>query len=345
MSDANQYKQLYQSLRNGQLVALVTRYSPQAVTKTLYLGEATQSWLGRTPNPESLYVEKSGDENLTVEILRPHPHLIVFGGGHISKALVPMAALLNYHILVYDDRPFFANPGRFPEAHQVVCESFDAIDQNIVIQGHEHVVIVTRGHKHDQNCLRFILSGREPAYVGMIGSKRRVAIVRRQIEAEGVPKERIDRLHSPIGLKIGAISPAEIAVSILAEIIQCRRAGDAAHHLAGEATADMEVMKWLAGDDLSQAAVITVLSSQGSTPRQAGAKMVAFFDGRTIGSIGGGCAEAAVMGEAREIIQSGGYALRTVDLTDSADEDGMVCGGTMDIMIEAANSAQWERPQ
>jgi xanthine dehydrogenase accessory factor len=69
--------------------------------------------------------------------------------------------------------------------------------------------------------------------------------------------------------------------------------------------------------------------------------MVAFFDGRTIGSIGGGCAEAAVMGEAREIIQNGGYALRTVDLTDSADEDGMVCGGTMDIMIEAASAAQW----
>jgi xanthine dehydrogenase accessory factor len=288
-----------------------------------------------------LYLEKTGDRNLTVEVLRPHPTLIIFGGGHISKALAPMAAILDYHIVVYDDRPFFANPARFPEAKKVICDGFDVIGQNIEIKGHEYVVIVTRGHKHDQDCLRFVLAGQEPAYMGMIGSKRRVAIVRRQIEKEGVPKEKIDRLRSPIGLKIGAVSPAEIAVAILGEIIECRHLSEEAQILAGEATADMDVMAYLASDDLSEAAVITVLSSKGSTPRAAGAKMVAFFDGRTIGSIGGGCAEAAVLGVAREIIHSGGYALRPGDLTDSADEDGMVCGGTMDIMIEAAAAAKW----
>ncbi|MDR1608596.1 MAG: XdhC family protein [Deltaproteobacteria bacterium] len=341
MPEDNHYSQLFQSLKKGQLVSLVTQYSPQAVTKTFYVDDEAKNWASRAQSPESLYLEKTSEANLTVEVLRPHPRLIVFGGGHISKALVPMASLLNYHIAVYDDRPFFANPARFPEAQEVICQAFDEIDQHIQIQGHEYVVIVTRGHKHDQDCLRFVLNGPEPAYMGMIGSKRRVAIVRRQIEAEGHQKEKIDRLRSPIGLKIGAVSPAEIAVSILAEIIECRHSGAEAKILSGEATADMDVMGWLAAGDLSQAAVITVLSAKGSTPRAAGAKMVAFFDGRTIGSIGGGCAEAAVMGEAREIIKSGGYALRTVDLTDSADEDGMVCGGTMDIMIEAANCAQW----
>ncbi|MDR1577257.1 MAG: XdhC family protein [Deltaproteobacteria bacterium] len=345
MSTVNHYSQLYQSLKKGQLVSLVSRYSPELVTKTLFVDEEAKKWASQTPNVESLYLEKNLESYLTVEILRPHPRMIIFGGGHISKALVPMASLLNYHIVVYDDRPFFANPGRFPEAQKVICDAFDAIDQNIQIQGHEYVVIVTRGHKHDQDCLRFILNGQEPAYMGMIGSKRRVAIVRRQIEAEGIIKDKIDRLHSPIGLKIGAVSPAELAVSILAEVVACRHSGQEAKTLAGEATADMEVMEWLAEGDLSQAAVITVLSAKGSTPRAAGAKMVAFFDGRTIGSIGGGCAEAAVMGQAREIINTGGYALRTVDLTDSADEDGMVCGGAMEIMIEAANSALWDSPE
>jgi xanthine dehydrogenase accessory factor len=344
MSFDNQYKRLYQSLQNGRLVSLVTNYAPDRVTKTLYVGEEAKGWAGKTGDPESLYLEKNGDSRLTVEIMRPHPTLIVFGGGHISKALSPMAALLDYHVVIYDDRPFFANPGRFPEASQVICDSFDSIGQHIDIKGHEYAVIVTRGHKHDQECLKFVLSGQEPAYMGMIGSKRRVAIIRRQIELLGFSKEKIDRLHSPIGLKIGAVSPAEIAISILAEIVMARHSGEEAKNLAGEATADMDVMEWLAGDDLSQAAIVTVLSSKGSTPRAAGAKMVAFFDGRTIGSIGGGCAEAAVMGEAREIIQSGGYAFKTVDLTDSADEDGMVCGGTMDIAIEAASSVSWGAP-
>ncbi|MDR1083868.1 MAG: XdhC family protein [Deltaproteobacteria bacterium] len=326
------------------MVSLVSRYSPEAIVKSVYTGPSAQKWVGQTSGAESLYVEKGSDYSQTVELLRPHPCLIVFGGGHISKALVPMAALLNYHIIVYDDRPFFANQARFPEASKVICDSFDSVGRHIEIQGHEFVVIVTRGHKHDQDCLMFMSQGQEPAYLGMIGSRRRVAIVRRHVENSGIPKERIDRLHSPIGLQIGAISPAEIAASILGEIIQCRHEGDIDRNLAGEATADMDVMEWLAGDDLSQAAVITVLSSQGSTPRAAGAKMVAFFDGRTIGSIGGGCAEAAVMGQAREIIQNGGYSLQTVDLTDSADEDGMVCGGTMDIMIESASSVQWADP-
>jgi xanthine dehydrogenase accessory factor len=340
----NLYKQLYQSLQKGQLAALVSSYRNGTVIKSLYTGSEALNWAGKTANPESLYAEKTPDKSLTVEILRPHPVLIVFGGGHIALALVPMAAHLNYHIAVYDDRPFFANPARFPQARKVICDSFEEVGRHIQIQGHEYAVIVTRGHKHDQQCLKFILEGTEPAYTGMIGSRRRVAIVRRQIEADGIAKEKIDRVRSPIGLRIGAVSPAEIAVSILAEIVQCRHAQDLDRSLAGEATADMDVMEWLAGGNHDQAAVITVLSSQGSTPRAAGAKMIAFFDGRTIGSIGGGCAEAAVMGEAREIIAQGGYALRTVDLTDSADEDGMVCGGTMDIMIEAVNSVQWASP-
>jgi xanthine dehydrogenase accessory factor len=140
-------------------------------------------------------------------------------------------------------------------------------------------------------------------------------------------------LHSPIGLAIGALTPEEISVSILAEIVRERRLG--VHGSTGECYADYELIGLLARDDCEEAAVVTVLSADGSTPREAGAKMAVFRDGRTAGSIGGGCAEADVIRDAIDVIDTGGFRLKTIDMTDSAEEDGMVCGGRMEVLIEA----------
>jgi len=167
----------------------------------------------------------------------------------------------------------------------------------------------------------------------MIGSKRRVAIVKKQLEEE--TGEKLDRLHAPIGLKIGAVTPEEIAVSILAEVICNMRLGTQSSSEPWRfISPDMSLLRALAGNRGEPAALATVTGTDGSTPCEAGAKMLVLPHGQIVGSIGGGCAEAEVMQKAADIIQNGGFCLMEVDLTDSAEEDGMVCGGTMSVMIE-----------
>jgi xanthine dehydrogenase accessory factor len=181
----------------------------------------------------------------------------------------------------------------------------------------------------------------------MIGSRRRVAIVKKQLEEETGETEKLSSLHAPIGLAIGAVTPEEISISILAEVITEMRLGPI--NSASDVTkkprqfidADTELLAWLANHANStngraeKAALATVVETEGSTPREAGAKMAILPAGQTIGSIGGGCSEAEVMRKAIDIIREGGYCLLDIDLTDSAEEDGMVFGGTMKVLIEA----------
>jgi xanthine dehydrogenase accessory factor len=270
--------------------------------------------------------------------------MIVLGGGHIALALTKMAKLTDFSVTIFDDRPAFANPDRFPEADEVICDSFSRVMERVKVRASDYVVIVTRGHKHDTECLEGVRSGVRPAYTGMIGSRRRVAIVMKQLEEAGYNKALLDGVHSPIGLRIAAVTPAEIAVSILAEIIQVKRAGfdkaaaraPGAHGCEMNLTCDTEIADWLArrGDEAD--ALLTILTTSGSVPRETGAKMAISYEGRTAGTIGGGCAESDVMQDARTVIREGGWMARTVDMTDSAEDDGMVCGGSMTVVIEKA---------
>jgi xanthine dehydrogenase accessory factor len=318
-------------LQKGEETFLTTVYKPDGVTKTLHGGAA--GWSDRKGDENSLLCQEDGEKMTVVEHFLPHPRMIIFGGGHIAVPLSQMASLLEFKATVFDDRPSFANRARFPWA-DVICESFQKIPQCLSFRRSDYIVIVTRGHRHDTECLRSVLSGEPPYYVGMIGSRRRVAIVRRQMTEEKFPQERINALHSPIGLDIGAVTPEEIAVSILAEAVQeKRRSGSTLRRR--RCYADMTLMESLAAETSEKMALITVLSTEGSTPREAGAKMAVLYDGRSIGSIGGGCADADVSRDARDIILSGGYRSKTVDMTDSAEDDGMVCGGKMRVLIEA----------
>jgi xanthine dehydrogenase accessory factor len=173
----------------------------------------------------------------------------------------------------------------------------------------------------------------------MIGSRRRVASLKSQILGEGYSKERLDRLHSPIGLDIGAETPEEIAVSVLAEIIQARRKGSGANSDPFEALLrafppDREIAELLSDGDWHQSALVTVIGARGSTPRKAGARMIALSDGRSFGTVGGGCAESDVAGDSRKAVRDGQWLVRESDLTDEVDEDGMACGGKMQMLVE-----------
>jgi xanthine dehydrogenase accessory factor len=148
--------------------------------------------------------------------------LFLFGGGHVSQKLAPLADTLGFRIVVVDDRSEFANPERFPQAEEfVVPDSYENAIQQGDIDAESYLVIVTRGHLHDKTVLAQAL--RTPAaYIGMIGSIRKRDAIYDELRAVGFTDHDFRRVHSPIGLKIGAESPEEIAVSIAAELIQVR---------------------------------------------------------------------------------------------------------------------------
>jgi xanthine dehydrogenase accessory factor len=162
-----------------------------------------------------------GTLEIFVEPILPQPMLYIFGGGHVSMALAAAAHTAGFGIGVIDDRPQFANQQRFPMAREIHAsyeEAFAQLQPNAA----SYLVIVTRGHKDDLRVLRWAV-GTQARYIGMIGSKRKVLSVYRALEQEGIPAEKFERVHAPVGLEIGALTPEEIAISITAELIAVRR--------------------------------------------------------------------------------------------------------------------------
>lgn len=277
-----------------------------------------------------------GGATTILEPFFPEERLIVLGGGHIALPLVDFASKTGFSVTVADDRPSFANAPRFPTAAHVICESFEKVFDVLNVTASDYVVVITRGHRHDMTCLKQLQQGPEPFYVGMIGSRRRVAALKDALIEEGCDADRVNRTHTPIGLSIGAVTPAEIAISILAELVSSKRLrqGEKARHIS-RADVDMQVLRTLADEREVPKAIVTVVAAKGSVPRGPGAKMLVYFDRRIVGSIGGGCSEAEVINIAQQMIGTRRYCLHTVDLTaDIAEEEGMVCGGVMQVLIE-----------
>jgi xanthine dehydrogenase accessory factor len=173
-------------------------------------------------------VERRAAGEDAVEVLievteRPATVLIV-GGGHVGQALATVAAHTGFSVAVVDDREAFASEERFPMADRVICGDVVESLRKFPIDGTTYVVLVSRGHKVDELALREAAT-RNAAYVGMIGSVRRVSTVLTHLAREGIPREALERVHTPIGLDIGAETPEEIAVSIMAELVLMRRGG------------------------------------------------------------------------------------------------------------------------
>ena len=258
------------------------------------------------------------------------------GGGHIAVPLCAMASMLDFAVTVVDDRITFANSERFPQAAQVVCNSFAAGIENLHICATDYVCVITRGHRWDGECLRQILSGTLPNYLGMIGSKRRVEGLLNLLAEEGFDPEALNRIHAPIGLKINAQTPVEIAVSICGEMIAHRRKYVRKDQRISldQTNTDYSMLQFLARSTQPKACAL-VLSSTGSTPVKPGAMMAIDALGNGYGTIGGGCSEAAVMVRARKIMGTGTSCVVQIDMTNEvAESEGMVCGGTMRVLLE-----------
>ncbi len=166
---------------------------------------------------------------LYFEAFRPPTELIIVGAGHIARPLCTIGAMLGFRVCVMDDRPGFATRERFPEAARVLRADFSQPFAGVEPGAGSALVLVTRGHKYDYDVLLDVLTRPvQPGYIGMVGSRRRTRAAFRELAREGISPARLRSVHAPIGLDIGAQTPAEIAVAIAAEIIRARKGGSAA---------------------------------------------------------------------------------------------------------------------
>lgn len=244
--------------------------------------------------------------------------LILCGGGHVSLEVAHIAARLEFEVCVVDDRAEFANEARFPMARQVLCMPFPEALDRLGGGENDYFVILTRGHAFDRTCLEWVL-GHRYAYVGMIGSKIKVATVMKALREAGIPQERLDGVRSPVGLAIGAQTPAEIAVSIAAQLVQerARRGPGAVPPPEGAGV------------------LCTIVEKSGSAPRGVGTWMLVRPDGACAGTIGGGAVEYQAKLDALELWRNGtGEKRKTYDLSHAAAELGMVCGGKIVVEFE-----------
>lgn len=243
--------------------------------------------------------------------------LILCGGGHVSLELAHIAARLEFEVCVIDDRPEFANAGRFPMAAQILAQPFSQALEALGSRPSDFYCILTRGHVYDKDCLEQILRGRY-AYVGMIGSRRKIAAVMEALSAQGFSPEQLSGVHTPIGLLLGGQTPAEVAVEIAAQLIQVRA----------------QLGPALAPPPADPGVLCTITKKTGSAPRGPGAWMLVRPDGQTTGTVGGGAVEYQVAQDALAQWREGGDAQeRCYDLGDPAAL-GMVCGGRITVRFQ-----------
>lgn len=266
-----------------------------------------------------------------VEILGRPNQAVILGGGHVSMPVISLAKRLGFFVTVIEDRKEFAERVKLAGADQAIYAPFDQGLSQVEDGAHTYFVIVTRGHEYDRLCLEQILT-KTYAYVGMMGSKSRTAKLLALLEKEGFDKVKLGEVHTPIGLPIGAETPEEIAVSILAEMIEVK------NHIGGFDFFSKEIQKGLGILEARVSAVI--IRKEGSAPRSAGSRMVIGANGQVYGTVGGGVFEKQILEAAGEMLsrkESTGMrqSRKSIVMTDEqAGAEGMVCGGRMEVLLE-----------
>lgn len=269
---------------------------------------------------------------LLADPVLPLPQLVVAGAGHVAEALVPVAKAAGFSVTVVDDRPGFAAPGRFPGA-RVAAQDMVQFLQGMPGGPRAFVIVASRSHALDRELLRVALSKRL-AYLGVLASRRRAAALREELGLGEMPQA----LRGPVGLPIGSETPAEIAVSIVAELVAVRRGappfaggvavpcGDAESHAVWQALAEATARG-------ERCALATVVRVEGSTPRGPGARMLVREDGGSVGTIGGGEAEARVRERCVAAMARGKSGLERLSYEEGQDAP---CGGTAEVFVEPA---------
>jgi xanthine dehydrogenase accessory factor len=163
-------------------------------------------------------IKENESDGYFYDIIAPMNNLLILGGGYVGYAIYEIAEILGFEVTVFDDRPEFATKDRFPKAICLESGDFSSLIDKYNFNCHTYVTVVTRGHLQDGECVKSVIR-KEHKYIGLIGSKRKISLILDDLKESGYSQEEIDRIHAPIGLDIGAETPEEIAISIMAEII------------------------------------------------------------------------------------------------------------------------------
>ena len=277
--------------------------------------------------PDILACEDTGilhleDADIFVEIYVKNPQLVILGGGHVSRPVAKIGKMLGFHITVMDDRKEFLTKEIFPDADRLIEGAYEEIEEKIPVYENAYYVIVTRGHLGDSVCAREILK-RPYAYLGMIGSRNKVKLTMKKLLEEGFSQKQLDTIHAPIGIPLGGQMPAEIAVSILAEITREKNKNQVSY--IDEAVEN-------AVEAGKHGVMITIVTKSGSSPRGIGSKMFLDSEGNSYGSIGGGNVEYQALLHAAESLN--GEVVKYNLSNQGGANLGMICGGTVEVLFQ-----------
>lgn len=275
----------------------------------------------------SILLQK-GEIDMSASILEEkialRPRLVFLGAGHVAKALYDLAAMLSLDVTVLDDRAEMNTTERFPKAERHVAPFEELFRKRLDVEN-PYFVIFTHGHGHDEAGLEYALSHEGYGYIGMIGSKGKVAHTYESLRRKGFSDEELSNVHSPIGIPVNAATPEEIAVSIMAEIIGTYRKDKR------QISIEPKMLEYLSGTS-SPTILARIVAKSGSGPREQGTEMAIGMD-KTFMTIGGGAIEAETTRIARKMLESGGNAhVERFNLSSESDL-GMVCGGRADVLF------------
>lgn len=204
---------------------LVEYEAIQQALELLASGEPNTTWRKNLTEKEGMAC--GGAATVYMEVLGREDDLVIFGAGHVGKAVAELGAFCGFRVIVWDEREEFANLQKIPRAKTIACPIEEIYENGIKLHERSYVVIMTRGHALDSEVVT--ITDKQPgAYYGMIGSRSKIATVRKQLLEQGVSEEHLDRIHKPIGLPLKAETPEEIAVSVLAELIAVRHGANLA---------------------------------------------------------------------------------------------------------------------
>ena len=258
-----------------------------------------------------------------VESIVAEPHLVLFGSGHVGKALYDLAVLQDMKVTVFDPRSELLTEERFPKAQRFVGEYDANLSRDYDDFYAPYYCIFTHGHLHDEQCLIYAL--RHPhAYIGMIGSKAKIAHCMDVVHNSGITDDMMTKLHTPIGLSINAVTPQEIAIAIMAQIVSVFSTDKNAVSI------DAQIVRTAASE---RGIMARIIKKDGSSPRSVGSMMFV-TEKDFIGTVGGGAIEKIAIDKARELLRKNerllveSYSLRPMEPL------GMTCGGENTIMFK-----------
>lgn len=328
------YRKLYELLdKQGKVkraVFLDGIYKGEGITGQSRAGDFWNPYLEEIGKMEETKILDTDKGRIFVEVLEKNPHLVILGAGHVSCPVAHMAKMLGFHVTVMDDREEFLTKERFPEADARILGGFHELGEKIPVYENAYYVVVTRGHQGDALCARQILR-RPYTYFGMIGSRTKVKLTREMLLSEGFEEKQLDSIHAPIGLPIGGETPEEIAVSIMAEIVQIK-------NRFKRVSNDERIEK--AAAEGRHGTMLTIVRKSGSSPRGVGSKMFLDREGNLYGTIGGGSVEFQALCHAEKRNAANTKKLETIAYNlsqkESADLEnlGMICGGNVEVLFE-----------